>query len=55
MVEIIGLATMVALIWLLDWSMAGESDAERRRLAASGEGGAMAPSAPGDSRRRQAA
>lgn len=55
MVEIIGLTTMAALIWLLDWSMAGESEAERRRLAASGEGGSMAPSASGDSRRRHAA
>lgn len=55
MVEIIGLATMVALIWLLDWSMAGESDSERRRLAASGEGGSLTPSASGESRRRQAA
>jgi hypothetical protein len=55
MVEIIGLGTMAALIWLLDWSMAGESDAERRRLTASGEGGSMATSPSGDSRRRQAA
>ena len=55
MVEIIGLATMVALIWLLDWSMAGESDAERRRLTASGERGLLAPPASGDSRTRHAA
>lgn len=36
MVELIGLATMVALVWLLDFSMANESDAERRRLAQPG-------------------
>jgi len=38
MVEIIGLVTVGALVWLLAWSMAGESDAEQRRLAsASGD------------------
>jgi len=31
MVEIIGVATIVALCWLLASSMANESDAERRR------------------------
>ncbi|MDE3226260.1 MAG: hypothetical protein KGO52_15215 [Nitrospirota bacterium] len=36
MVGLIGLATMVALVWLLDFSMANESDAERRRIARSG-------------------
>lgn len=33
MVEIIGIATIVALVWLLDASMANESDAEQRRLS----------------------
>jgi hypothetical protein len=33
MVEIIGLVTMGALVRLLAWSLAGESDAERRRVA----------------------
>jgi len=33
MVEIIGLGTMVALVWLIAWSMAGESESEKRRLA----------------------
>jgi len=32
MVELIGVATIVALVWLLDFSMANESEAERRRL-----------------------
>jgi hypothetical protein len=33
MVEIIGLVTMGALIWLLSWSMAGESESEKRRIS----------------------
>jgi hypothetical protein len=32
MVEIIGLVTIGGLVWLLAWSLAGESDAERRKL-----------------------
>ncbi|MEW6245124.1 MAG: hypothetical protein AB1555_00250 [Nitrospirota bacterium] len=35
MVEIIGLATMCALLWLLAATLAGESDAEHRRSASS--------------------
>ncbi len=31
MVEIIGMATMCALIWVLVATLAGESDAEHRR------------------------
>lgn len=45
MVELIGLVTMAALIWLLDFGMANESDAERRRLSMSGREG-VAPVAP---------
>ena len=33
MVEIIGLVTMSTLVWLLARSMAGEIDAEQRRVA----------------------
>lgn len=33
MVALIGLATMVALVWLLAFSMTTESEAERRRLS----------------------
>lgn len=33
MVEIIGLGTMSALVWLLAWSMTKESDSERRRVS----------------------
>lgn len=35
MVEIIGLVTMCALVWLLAATLAGESDAEHRRSASS--------------------
>lgn len=33
MVEIIGIVTMVGLVWLLDSTMANESEAEQRRLS----------------------
>ena len=38
MVEIIGFGTMVALVWLLAWSMASESESEKRRLGSSAAG-----------------
>lgn len=37
MVEIIGLVTIGTLVWLLAWSMAGESESERRKHAPMGE------------------
>lgn len=37
MIEIIGLVTISALVWVLGWVMAGESEAERRRLASTGD------------------
>lgn len=33
MIEIIGLGTISALVWMLVWVMAAESDAERGRRA----------------------
>jgi hypothetical protein len=33
MVELIGLGTMGMLIWLIAWSMAGESESEKRRIS----------------------
>lgn len=33
MVMLIGLVTIVALVWLLAWALTGESDAEHRHLA----------------------
>jgi hypothetical protein len=36
MIEIIGLVTISALVWVLAMVMAGASDAERRRLASTG-------------------
>ena len=43
MVEIIGIVTMVALIWLLSWAMGSESESTRRstpgfRITAGGIG-----------------
>ena len=37
MVEIIGLGTMGALVWLIAWSLAGESESEKRRIFLSRE------------------
>lgn len=52
MVEIIGLGTMIALVWLIAWSMAGESESERRRMLSSLPGHAATS---GQARARQAA
>jgi hypothetical protein len=30
---LVGIATMVAMLGLMSWTLGGESDAERRRLA----------------------
>jgi hypothetical protein len=37
MVELIGLVTMISLVWLLDSSLANESEAEQRRLSEGGQ------------------
>ncbi len=55
MVEIIGLVTMGALAWLIAWSMANESEAERRRVSTSAEQKWSAASASNPKRIRQAA
>ena len=55
MVEIIGLVTMVALVWLLAWSMAGESESERRRISTSRESGRHAETAESPTGTRHAA
>ncbi len=55
MVEIIGLGTMIALVWLLAWSMAGESESEKRRIGASREGGRSVGSLAHETRTRHAA
>jgi hypothetical protein len=52
MVEIIGLGTMVALVWLIAWSMAGESESEKRRIISSLQGSYSAAS---ETRTRHAA
>lgn len=55
MVEIIGLGTMGALVWLIAWSLAGESESEKRRIAASREGGRFVETVASDTRTRRAA
>jgi hypothetical protein len=55
MVEIIGLGTMGALIWLLAWSMAGESEAEKRRLAGIGDSSPSAKTVVSGTPTKQAA
>ena len=55
MVEIIGLVTVGALVWLIAWSMANESEAERRRLSALAESRWSAVSVSSPERARQAA
>jgi len=55
MVEIIGLGTVVALVWLIAWLMAGECESEKRRIAASRENGRSAGAVASDRRTRHAA
>ena len=55
MVEIIGFGTMVALVWLLAWSMAGESESEKRRLGSSATGGRHVETVAQGTRARHAA
>ncbi len=54
-VEIIGIGTMIALVWLIAWSMAGESESERRRMASSSDSGHSFETASGGTRVRHAA
>lgn len=53
-VEIIGVGTMIALVWLLAWSMAAESESERRRTSAPDAGHSF-ETASGETRVRHAA
>jgi hypothetical protein len=55
MVEIIGLVTMGALVWMIAWSMAGESESEKRRISMSRERGRSAEAGASDTRIRHAA
>jgi hypothetical protein len=54
-VEIIGVGTMIALVWLIAWSMAGESESERRRIASLPDSGHSFETASGETRVRHAA
>ena len=55
MVEIIGLGTMVALVWLIAWSMVGESESEKRRISQSLESGGFVESVASQTGTRHAA
>jgi hypothetical protein len=55
MVEIISLGTMVALVWLIAWSMAGESESEKRRVEMSRETSRSTEPGVRDSQTRRAA
>jgi hypothetical protein len=55
MIEIIGPVTVGALVWLIAWSMAGECESEKRRMAASRENGRSAGAVASDRRTRHAA
>lgn len=55
MVEIIGFGTMVALVWLIAWSMAGESESEKRRIGSSAAGGRAIETLAQGTRSRHAA
>lgn len=55
MVEIIGLVTMSMLVGLIAWSMAGESESEKRRMSRYRESGRSAESAEREIRTRLAA
>jgi hypothetical protein len=55
MVEIIGLVTMGALIGLLAWSMAGESECEKRRISGVGTSTPSSKTVVSGTRTKQAA
>jgi hypothetical protein len=55
MVEIIGLGTMGALVWLIAWSMGGESESEKRRISMSRESGRATEVGARETRARYAA
>ena len=55
MVEIIGIVTIGALVWVQMWSLARESDSEKRRMHLSHEANRPIETAPTTARPRQAA
>lgn len=55
MVEIIGLGTMGALVWLIAWSMGGESESEKKRVSMSRESGRSIEVGARETRTRHAA
>jgi hypothetical protein len=55
MVEIIGLVTIGVLIGLLAWSMAGESESEKRRISGVGDRSPSSKAVVSGTRTKQAA
>jgi hypothetical protein len=55
MVEMIGLVTMGALVSLLAWSMAGESESEKRRISGVGDRSPSSKAVMSETRTKQAA
>jgi hypothetical protein len=55
MVELIGLGTMGLLIWLIAWSMAGESESEKRRILMDRDSHPAAPAGTGKMHAKYAA
>ena len=55
MVEIIGLVVMCALIGLLAWSMAGESESEKRRISGVGDHSPSSKAVVSETRTKRAA
>ena len=55
MVEIIGLGTIGALVWLIAWSMGGETESEKRRISISRESGRSIEVGARETRTRYAA
>ena len=55
MVEVIGLVTMGALIGLLAWSMAGESESEKRRVSGVTDSSPSSKTVASGTRTKQAA
>jgi hypothetical protein len=55
MVAIIGLVMMGALVWLIAWSMAGESESEKRRILMSRQNDRFVETLMGQTQIRHAA
>ena len=52
---VVGLVAMVALVWLIAWSMAGECESEKRRISGVGNSSPSSKAVLSDRRTKQAA